>query len=320
MRYFILPLILAASMALYAQQPAQYSLFMLNPLHWNPAYAGLDHSLSVTAGYRKQWTQLPGSPVGQYIGTHLPLYFIGGGLGLQVENDRLGAGRFSSAQLNYSLHRPLGNAILAFGLGAGITQRTLDGSLIRTPDGVYEPGSGLNHNDPLLPVGLESGIAPTFHAGVYFQSERIEAGLGVRHLTNPQVALPSLNFQLERSFFLQLSGHFDLGDKLSVHPALLVRSDAVQTQTDVAALFRIQQNLLAGVGFRGYSNDTGDALIGMAGFQLSENLLLAYAYDATISGLRRVNNGSHEIMLQYNLNRPLVQARLPRIIYNPRTL
>ncbi|HRJ14867.1 MAG TPA: type IX secretion system membrane protein PorP/SprF [Saprospiraceae bacterium] len=320
MRYFILPLFLAASMSLCAQQPAQYSLFMLNPMQWNPAYAGLDHSLSISAGYRKQWTQLPGSPAGQYIATHLPLYFIGGGLGLQVENDRLGAGRFSSAQLNYSFHRPLGNALLAIGLGAGITQRSLDGSLIRTPDGVYEPGSGPNHNDPLLPVGLESGMTPTFHAGVYFQSERFEAGLGLRHLTRPEVELPSFNFQLERSFFLQLGGHFDLGDKLSVHPALLVRSDMVETQTDVAALFRIQQNLLAGIGFRGYSNDTGDAVIGMAGFQLSENLLLAYAYDATVSGLRNANNGSHEIMLQYNLNRPLVQARLPRIIYNPRTL
>lgn len=320
MRYFTLLFILAVITELSAQQPVQYSLFMLNPQQWNPAFAGLDRSLSISAGYRKQWSQLPGSPVGQYIGAHLPLYFIGGGLGLQVENDRLGAGRFSSAQLNYSFHRPLGNSMLALGIGAGIQQRTLDGSLIRTPDGVYEPGSGPNHNDPLLPVGLESGIAPSYHAGVYFQSERFEAGLGVRHLTRPEIALPSFNFYLERSFFFQLSGHFDLGDKLSVHPALLVRSDAVQTQTDVAALFRFQQNLLIGAGFRGYSNDTGDALIGMAGFQLSENLLLAYAYDATISSLRQVNNGSHEIVLQYNLNRPLAQPRLPRIIYNPRTL
>ncbi len=320
MRYTILALSIALAVALQAQQPAQYSLFMMNPLQWNPSYAGLDHSLSATVGYRKQWTQLPGSPQGQYIAVHLPVYVIGGGVGMQLENDRLGAGRWTSAHLSYSHQKPLGGGILALGLGAGVVQRTLDGSLIRTPDGVYEPGSGPNHNDPLLPAGLESGVAPTVHAGVFFQSERMEAGLGIRHLAENGVDLPSLRLQLERTLFLQLGFHFDLGRNLTFHPALLARTDMVQTQTDVAAIFRIQDNIFVGASFRGYSAETGDAVAGMAGFKLNDNITLAYAYDMTISGLQRVNNGSHEIVLQYNLNQPIGVGRPPRIIYNPRTL
>lgn len=320
MRSIILTLSFITAVSLSAQQPAQYSLFMMNPLNWNPAYAGLDHSLSVTAGYRKQWTQLPGSPVSQYINIHLPTYALGGGLGLQIENDRLGAGRWTAAHLSYSFQKSLGSGILALGIGSGVVQRTLDGSLIRTPDGNYEPGSGLNHNDPTLPVGTESGIAPTFHAGVYYQSERIEAGVGVRHLNESRVDLPTLRFQLDRNIFFQFGVHLDLGANLSVHPALLLRTDMVQTQTDVAAVFRIQENIFVGASFRGYSTETGDAVAGLAGFKLSENLTLAYAYDMTISGLQRVNNGSHEIAIYYNLNKPIGVGRPPRIIYNPRTL
>ncbi len=320
MRYNILLFWFLASTALIAQQPAQYSMFMLNPMQWNPAFAGMDYSLQITAGYRKQWTQLPGSPQGQYIGVHMPVYRIGGGVGLQLENDRLGAGRWTSAQVNYSIQKPLGSGTLALGLGGGILQRTLDGAQIRTPDGNYEPGSGLNHNDPLLPVGLESGVAPAFHAGVFFRSERIDVGVGVRHLTENKVDLPSLHYQLERAIFLQLGFHIDLGRSLTFHPALLARTDMVQTQMDVAAVFRIQDNYFGGLSFRGYSNETGDAVIGMAGIKLNENLSLAYAYDMTISSLRQVNNGSHEIVLQYNLNKPIGTGRPPRIIYNPRTL
>lgn len=320
MRYTLLLVLIVAAIPLLAQQPAQYSLFMMNSLNWNPAYAGLDHSLSVTTGYRKQWTQLPGSPLSQYISVHMPVYVLGGGMGLQVENDRLGAGRWTSANFSYSYQKPLGAGILALGIGGGIVQRTLDGSLIRTPGGVYEPGSTPNHNDPLLPIGVESGIAPTFHAGVFFQSERIEAGLGVRHLNEGMVDLPSLRFQLDRNIFFQFGVNFELGSNLTVHPALLVRTDMVQTQTDIAAVFRIQENIFVGASFRGYSAETGDAVAGLAGFKLSENLTLAYAYDMTISGLQRVNNGSHEIVLYYNLNRPIGVGRLPRIIYNPRTL
>ena len=46
----------------YGQQPAQYSLYMMNQLNWNPGYAGLEHSLSVTGGFREQWVGLAGKP------------------------------------------------------------------------------------------------------------------------------------------------------------------------------------------------------------------------------------------------------------------
>ena len=51
----------------------------------------------------------------------------------------------------------------------------------------------------------------------------------------------------------------------------------------------------------GVSYRTGDAVIGMAEIQANQNLRFGYAYDMTISKLKPYNNGSHEIMIRYEI-------------------
>ncbi|MCB0578497.1 MAG: PorP/SprF family type IX secretion system membrane protein, partial [Phaeodactylibacter sp.] len=156
--------------------------------------------------------------------------------------------------------------------------------------------------------------------GLYYYSERFEAGLAVRNLSEPTVDLDAISLQLKRAFFFNAGGHFDLGGSLSLHPALLIRSDLAQTQTDVAAIFRYNDNIFGGASFRGYNSDNIDAVAFIAGFRLNENITLAYAYDLTLSTLNQVSNGSHEVMINYNLNQRLGTGRPPKVIYNPRTL
>ncbi len=303
-----------------AQQPAQYSLYMFNPLGWNPAYAGLDNSLSITGVYRKQWTGLTGSPTTQNISAHMPLYIASGGVGINVENDEFGAERWTSALLSYSYQKELGGGILALGVGGGVIQRELDGSKLRTPDGSYiEPGNP-NHNDPILPLNAETATVPTFHAGVHFITERIEAGFSVRNINEGQAEFSTLTLSLKRNYNFSVGAHFDLGRVLSLHPYALLRSDLTQTQVDFSVILRYNDNIFGGASFRGYNVNSSDAVAILAGFRLSEKLTLAYAYDLTLSDLNTVSNGSHEIMLNFNLNKPIGQGKLPPIIYNPRSL
>ncbi len=303
-----------------AQQPPQYSLYMLNPLGWNPAYAGLDNSLSITGVFRKQWVGLEGSPTTQNISAHAPLYILGGGLGINVENDALGAEQRTAAVLAYSYPKNLGNGILSLGLGGGIVQRQLDGSKIRTPEGTYTEPGNFDHRDELLPLNKESATTTTFHAGVYYQSEKMEAGIAVNHLNEGQAKFSTLNLKLSRSYIFNLGFHFDLSNSLSLHPSALVRSDAVQTQTDFSVIVKYNDNIFGGAAFRGYNAKTADAVVLIAGMRLSEKLNLAYAYDLTLSELNTVSNGSHEISLNYNLGKPFGKGRPPKIIYNPRSL
>jgi type IX secretion system PorP/SprF family membrane protein len=307
----------------WSQQAAQYSMFMMNKLNWNPAYAGMENSLVATGIYRSQWQGLPGNPVTQNIGVHLPVNIISSGFGLNLENDELGARQRTKGALSYNYQMELGRrAILSAGGSVGYAQQTLDGAALRTPDGDYSPSDGiLIHNDDLLPVTAVSGSTLTYGAGVYLLTERFEAGLAVRNITEPVTPISdALSIQMSRAFFFNAEGHFDLSSIVSFHPALLVRSDLTQTQTDVAALFHYNDNIIAGASFRGYDSNSIDAVAVIAGFKLSDNITIAYAYDFTLSTLNQVSNGSHEIMVSYNLNKSLGTGRPPKIIYNPRSL
>ena len=306
----------------FGQQPAQYSLFMMNKLNWNPAYAGLDNSLSATGVYRAQWAGLEGNPITQNVNVHMPLYILSSGIGINLENDELGAERRTTGTVSYNYQLPVGRrGLLAIGLSAGLAQRTLDGSKLRTPDGDYDiDASVIIHNDGLLPISQINASAATFGAGIYYYSERFEAGLAARNLSEPIVDLDAISLVLKRTFFFNAGGHFDLGGSLSLHPSLLARSDLAQTQTDIAAILQYNDNIFGGASFRGYNSDNIDAVAFIAGFKLSENVTLAYAYDLTLSTLNQVSNGSHEVMINYNLNKRLGTGRPPKVIYNPRTL
>ena len=312
-------ILIAFAYSLQAQQAAQYSLYMFNKLNYNPSYAGLDHSLSATGIYRKQWQGLEGSPTTQSFNVHMPLYMIGGGIGINVENDVLGAERLTTATLAYSWQRDIGNGIFAAGLSGGIVQRSLDGAKLRTPDGNYLEDVP-DHADNILPIGTATASVPSFSAGVYYQSEKFEVGLAARHLAEQSAELGLLNLKLTRNYFFNFGLNLDVSRSVSIHPSLLVKSDFVQTQTEISTLVRYNDNIFLGGSFRGYNTNSIDAVVILAGFKLSEKITLAYAYDLTLSELSVVSNGSHEIMLNYNLNKRIGAGKPPRIIYNPRLL
>lgn len=292
----------------------------MNKMHWNPAYAGLDNSLSITGGFRKQWVDLEGSPTSQNLNLHMPLYIVSGGIGLNVENDVLGPERRTAATLAYNYQMPVGGGRLSIGLAGGIVQRALDGSKLRTPEGNYDEPGIIEHNDNLLPLVEETAIVPTFDAGIYYQSEWLEIGISSKNLVEMTADFSTISQTLTRNYFAIVDAHLELSSMFKLHPSIFVRSDFVQTQTDVSLRVQYNDNIFAGASFRGYNTNSIDAVAMIVGLNLSEKFTLAYAYDLTLSDLNLVSNGSHEIMLNYNLNKPIGEGRPPNIIYNPRSL
>jgi len=318
--YFTLLFILCGLVTLTAQQTPQYTMYMFNKMAFNPAYAGLDNSLSITGALRRQWEDFEGAPTTQNINVHMPFYFLSSGVGLSLENDVIGAERNMTAKFSYNYQLPIGRTgILAMGLSAGIIQKSLDGTQLRTPDGNYE-GNTIDHQDVLLPSSEVTELAPTFDAGIYYMSERFEAGFSVLNVAEQSIEFEMLNITPVRTYFFTAGSRFDIGRSFTLHPSVLVKSDATQMQADFSAIMSYNDNIFAGASFRGYSADTQDAVAIIGGWRLSENLTLGYSYDITLSGLRNVNSGTHEIMVNYNLNKVIGAGKPPRIIYNPRFL
>jgi type IX secretion system PorP/SprF family membrane protein len=249
----------------------------------------------------------------------MPLAIVRSGIGLKLENDGIGAQGNTAFALAYNYQMPINNSILAVGLAAGMSQYRLDGSVIRTPGGVYSGGL-INHEDNLLSSNSETGIAPALEGGVYFKNPKFNAGLGIRNINSPTITLNQLQYQLKRAYFFTAEGNFQLNNKFSVHPSIFVRTDAVQLQVDAGVIMRYNDNIFLGGTLRGYNSSSLDAVAIIGGFKLNQKFTIAYAYDLTLSSLQRVSNGSHEIVLRYRIKEGFGSIRPPKIIYNPRFL
>ncbi|MBP7272737.1 MAG: type IX secretion system membrane protein PorP/SprF [Saprospiraceae bacterium] len=305
-----------------AQQLPIYSQSIGNQFSLNPAYAGHDDAISISGAVRKQWTGLQGSPLTQNINVHLPLYYINSGVGLAVERDVIGVEENISAAVAYQYTIQLNKTNqLSAGLGIGIMQKTLDGTKLRTPEGVYE-GSSVIHNDVLLQAGKMSEIAPITHFGIYYTSNKFFGGAVIHNLIEGNLKYQTnLSLLLKRHYTVYIGYKFNVMEELTLQPSMLYRTLSFglqQIETNIVATYN--DKFLIGIGYRGYSALSNDALIGIIGTKLNERLSLAYSYDYTTSPLQTTSNGSHELLLNYKFKPNIGKGKPANIIYNPRFL
>lgn len=304
----------------FAQQDPQFSQYFLNQAAYNPAYTGLDKSLSATAQFRSQWVGIDGHPVSQNIAVHSPVPVLHGGLGIVLLNEQAGALRNTAVTLNYSYIFKTKAGDFSFGVSGGAAQVNVDGSKLRAPDGAYLNGD-INHNDFLLPIVPVNGIAADFATGLYFNGKNLSAGLSVNHVLPQTVKVNSegsnLLFDYERQYYLQLGYLAKFNKQLSMRPSAMIRSDGNMLQAEADLIFLYKDFLWMGAGYRGLNNQHEDAIIATAGISISENFRLGYSYDVTVSALNTVSNGSHEVVLNYRIN--LMKPVKPgKVIYTPR--
>ena len=323
MKHYFTPILLWYAFGLAAQQAPQYSLYMLNPYAYNPAYAGLENTLVATGVYRQQWSNLLGAPVTQHINAHLPLYVISSGVGVRIENDAIGAHRTTQAVLSYNYQLELGRtALLSAGVSAGYMQYALDGTKLRAPEGTYaEPD--FTHNDPFLPEGKVQAGTPVFEAGLYLQTKNLQLGASVQPAFAPALTLSGANaLKIEpvQHYFFTAAYNINVGDNLSVRPSAAAKTDFIETQMEISTVLQWNENIFAGASFRGFGSSDRDAAVVLAGLRLNEKTTLAYSFDIPLSPLSSANRGSHELLLRYSLNKPIGAGKLPPVIYNPRFL
>lgn len=303
-----------------AQQDPQFSLFSLNPVAYNPAVTGINKSLNISLQGRTQWVNITGNPQAQFFNINSYASPLHGGIGLEVMNNLQGVQRNTFIGAEYSYLIEGRKSRFAIGAKGGIIQSGLDGSKLRSPDGFYYENT-INHNDNILPNSSVTAIAPDFSAGVLFNTKTVTAGISASHLFEPSIhfknSMGNLGIDVSRNYFGYLS--FDIGMKNSVafKPSVLFKSNLTEYQAEASFLAQFKKLFWAGVGYRGLSNTENDALIGIIGLNLNENLSVCYSYDYTLSSLNKVSNGSHEALLSYKLNL-YRQAKPGKVIFTPR--
>ena len=303
------------------QQVNQYSLYTLNPYEVNLATAGLDGNLSITGVYRNQWAGIAGQPVSQILNAHLPVFITNGGSGISFENTSIGAEQRLRAGITYNQLLSLGqHMLLSVGAGAYFHNYSLDGSILRAPDGVYE--NGIDHQDPNLPISNVSASGIGIGAAIFLKISNIKIGYQLRpatdnsfNLLNNGQILTELN--LKRHHFVYSAYLMNLGEELQLEPNILFKSDELLNQIDIGIKANILGTYIAGVSVRGIL-DGLESMIIFAGTNLGENLSIAYGFDYLLSDIGNVSSGSHEIILRYDFLKKIGSGRPPRVIFNPR--
>ncbi len=330
-----------------SQQLPQYTQYMINKYGQNPAYGGLERSLSVFTSFRDQNDAFPGNPQTFYAGTDMPFYLWNGALGFTFYNQKTGA--FSNTDLKFSYNYVTGTraGFLSFGARVGVNFLSVNGSSILTPDGNYEGVIGarvgvnflsvngssiltpdgnyegvINHNDPVLDPAAFNGLGLSWEAGVYFMGSRVEGGLVVHDLPTHSYGVGDASYS--KAFSVSLFGQYKttILDDIKLYPSMMVRADAdaAVVQTDIGCVGYYRDEIIGGLNFRGFSPGSIDALGIIVGTGIGKNYRLIYSYDIGLSGLRKYHQGSHEITLSYNLKKLIGMGLPPRIIYNPRDL
>lgn len=302
-----------------AQQAVQYTQHFLNKYEMNSAYAGFDYSLSVTGHYRNQWAGFESRPLSQNVNVHMPLYIINGGIGMSIRNDKIGPIGSTTGSLSYNYVYQSDVGLFSFGANLGFHQMRIDGSELRTSTGLYEGGI-IEHQDPILFNGQSTGFGPSYGIAAYFKERFLQAGVSITNFPSNRISIGDISYKRQNLYNVFVEYKLAIMDNITLTPSIFFKTDLVQTQGEVFGFVSYEQRYFGGIGLRGYSGNTIDALTLTAGLQLSKHYKVSYSYDLGISGFKNNHEGTHEFILNYNLAKAIGIGLPPKIIYNPRYL
>lgn len=302
-----------------SQQWHQSSLAAFNKYRDFGAYGGLEKVTGVFVQYRAQWDRLLENPRMFYLGVNTPMYQLGGAVGVDIQNNK--EGEFNMTRLrgsyNYVLSTPVG--FLSIGGRLSLNSLGLDGNNLRTPDGNYEDGI-LNHNDPLLPNNQSSGLGIGWDLSAYFIGKKIQFGLSVAEIPSGRIRFNNFDLEMRRNISSIIQYRTVLAAGLVWQPGLLARTDLAVLQTEIYNYFLYRNDYTIGLNLRGYDTNSLDALSIIFGYRLNDVYSFYYSYDFGLSSLRKVYEGSHDVVLKIKFRSLSGQSLKPPLIYNPRFL
>jgi type IX secretion system PorP/SprF family membrane protein len=276
-----------------SQQDPLSSHYMFNTLTYNPGFAGTSGMICATALTRQQWVGFRGAPSTTLFNITAPVnpFKIRSGVGLLVESDNVGFDKDISISGSYSLLFDVGAGTLGIGFSIGMLNKTIDPEWFIPSGESHVPPSG----DPLIPENKESFIALDAGAGVYYRTEKYYAGISVTHINQPDIKFSKGTPYISRHYYFTAGYSLTLPDpSLEFLPSFFAFSDGKIVLLNATTLIRYNKKVWGGVSFR-----AGDALIGMIGFELFNGIRVGYAYDFTMSDIRKSSSGSHEFMVNY---------------------
>jgi len=292
---FVLLLISIGSV--FSQFDAQLSQYMFHNSSFNPAAVGESNMIQVIGQHRIQWVGMPNGPQTTVFSINSPLKIgtFTQGIGLEFLNDQVGT-YFTdqSAHLQYAIKRKLGSGVLSVGADVGFVSIGFRGDSVQAHN--LQVGANDFESDPSIPKVNVSGMSFDMNLGVFYSTPKYYAGISYLHLNNPTVNRDNFAFKENGTLYLTGGYNWTMSDpKYILKPSTLIKTDMSSLQCDLSARLEYDNKYWGGVSYR-----LQDAIVFLAGLNITSGLSIGYSYDLPTSQIITVSSGSHEIVLMYS--------------------
>lgn len=291
MKIKIVILFLLATVAVYAQQSAQYSQFMMNEYGLNPAVAGSGKGLYVMVGRRTQWRGFALAPETNFASVTKTIGKKGyrhywHGIGAYVEQDKFGMFANRAAYGSYAIHLKLSaKYFLSFGLAAGAKSIAISNTVT-------------DKGDPALLAANQKVVIPDVIPGLYLYSKKVTMSIAVRNLYKNTMKQGSK--QIGTGGRLVPTAVFTASKKIQSGGYDFIFVPGINLQSNFIGIPSAQFNFMAyfrqRIGF-GVTYRMHDAISGMIQIRVLKNVVVGFAYDYTVSKFRSANANSTEFMM-----------------------
>lgn len=302
-KYIAIIIIIITASAAKAQQEVMISQYMFNGLVLNPAYAGTHPYWSTSVLHRSQWVKFDKAPSTQTLCADGPI--LGGkvGVGLNITNDAIGITNQLDIGANGSTRVSLGAGFLSMGLRLGVSRYSAD-----LTDAVIK-----DVDDPVYANNIGGTFIPRVGAGLYYYQRSWFAGLSIPSLlaVDEKITYSSSGMNSFYRAHMYLNGGvvFEPSPEIAIKPSVLMKIQGnAPVEVDLNCNVLFMNKFWFGAGYR-----TGDALVTMVEWNITNQLRVGYAFDYTLSAISDYSNNSHEVMLGYDFGKEVdLKARSPR--------
>ncbi len=266
-----------------------FTHYMYNTLWLNPAYAGTRDLLTITAIHRSQWVSFDGAPQDQSLTIHAPVLKRKAGLGVSLINDKLGPTKSTWVAVDFAYHIKLNKkSKLSLGVKGLVNFYRNNVSALK-----------LDQQTDIAFAQNVSSVLPNLGAGIYYYRKNFYAGISSpRILENKFDVSASALAKQQRHYFLITGAAIFINKDVMFKPTAFVKvTFGAPIEADATATFVFSDKFFAGINYR-----TGDALGALIGFNINPQIYIGYSFDWSFANTTgKYNNGSHEIMLRYDL-------------------
>lgn len=272
-----------------AQQSAQFTQYMFNPIVINPAYAGADEALKLTLVNRSQWVSVEGAPATQGLYANSLFQRKRIGIGVSFINDKIGVHKNQDLRGMVAYHLPVSKgATFSFGMQGGISMaRSNYGSLNSTSTSLDPQLTGSGISTTSLAIGM----------GVYYRSKRVQLGLSMPSMLPQTTSLnDTLSVKWNRvNYLFYIKYEVPLGESMRLEPSILLKYyPGSPLSFDINACLVIRNALTLGLSYR--KKESIDFLLRA---QLTKQLQFGYSYDHVTGQVVNASRGSHELSVSY---------------------